>query len=121
MEAPATDCGSDLPTILAIFKNDPKSRSVNNLFQRLDLDPSSISLSLCIYIYIYIHTYIYIYICGRPYYVLTEHLDVFPCESDGLNAFHCNSCYGMPMSVPYWKVCANVRLHMFPVLFEVLN
>ena len=35
-------CGSDLPSVLGLFKNDPKSRSVNNSFQRLDLDPNSI-------------------------------------------------------------------------------
>ena len=32
----------DLPTILGIFKNDPKSRSVNIFFQRLDFAPNSI-------------------------------------------------------------------------------
>ena len=68
-----------------------------------------------------IYIYIYMYICGRPYNVLTDDLDVFPCEFDGLDAFHRNFYHGTPMSAPYWKVCANVRLHMFPALFEVYN
>jgi hypothetical protein len=37
-----TDCGSDLPTILKILKNERKSRSVNNFLQPLDLDPNRI-------------------------------------------------------------------------------
>ena len=36
-----TGHSDDLITILAIFKNDPKSRSVNNSLQRPDLDPYS--------------------------------------------------------------------------------
>jgi hypothetical protein len=42
MENTPTGCGSDLHTILRILKNDRKSRSVNNLFQPLDLDPNRI-------------------------------------------------------------------------------
>jgi hypothetical protein len=38
-----TGRANDLPTMLAIFKSDPKSRSVNNLLQQLDLDPNSIT------------------------------------------------------------------------------
>ena len=37
-----TWCGSELLTILVIFKNDPKSRSVNNSLQHSDLYPYSI-------------------------------------------------------------------------------
>ena len=33
--------GSDLSTILGIFKNHPKSRGVNNSLQQLDFDPNS--------------------------------------------------------------------------------
>ena len=36
-----TGCGSDLLTVLRTFTNDPKSKSVTNLFQRLGLDPNS--------------------------------------------------------------------------------
>ena len=43
MENTPTGCADDLPSILAIFKNDPKSRSVNNSLQRPDLDPGSIN------------------------------------------------------------------------------
>ena len=43
MENTPTGCGSDLPTILRIFKNDRKSRSVNNFLQPLDLDPNRIN------------------------------------------------------------------------------
>ena len=32
-------CGSHLPTILGTFKNDLKSRSVNNCLECSDLDP----------------------------------------------------------------------------------
>ena len=32
MEDTPTECADDLPTILGIFKNDPKSRSVNICF-----------------------------------------------------------------------------------------
>ena len=42
MENTPTGCGSDLPTILRILKNDRKSRSVNNSLQPLDLDPNII-------------------------------------------------------------------------------
>ena len=42
MENTPTRHGSDLPTILRIFKNDRKSRSVNNFLQPLDLDPNRI-------------------------------------------------------------------------------
>jgi hypothetical protein len=42
MENTAIGCGSDLPTILRILKNDRKSRSVNNFLQPLDLDPNRI-------------------------------------------------------------------------------
>jgi hypothetical protein len=38
----STGCGSDLPTILRILKNDRRSRSVNNSLQPLDLDPNRI-------------------------------------------------------------------------------
>jgi hypothetical protein len=36
-----TGCGSHLPSILRPFKNDPKSRSVNNFLECTDLDPNS--------------------------------------------------------------------------------
>ena len=36
-----TGCCSDLRPILGIFKNISESRSVNNAFQQLDLDPNS--------------------------------------------------------------------------------
>jgi hypothetical protein len=42
MENTPTGCGSDLPTILRILKNDRKSRSVDNFLQPLDLDPNRI-------------------------------------------------------------------------------
>ena len=42
MENTPAGCGSDLPTILRILKNDRKSRSVNNFLQPLDLDPNRI-------------------------------------------------------------------------------
>jgi hypothetical protein len=42
IENTPTGCGSDLPTILRILKNDRKSRSVNNFLQPLDLDPNRI-------------------------------------------------------------------------------
>ena len=42
MENTPTGCGSDLPTILRISKNDRKSRSANNFLQPLDLDPNRI-------------------------------------------------------------------------------
>jgi len=42
MENTPTGCGSHLPTILRILKNDRKSRSVNNTFQPLDLHPNRI-------------------------------------------------------------------------------
>ena len=42
MENSPTVCADDLPTILGIVKNDPKSRSVNNSLQQLDFDPNSI-------------------------------------------------------------------------------
>jgi hypothetical protein len=42
MENTPTGCGSDLPTILRILKNDSKSRSVNIFLQPLDLDPDRI-------------------------------------------------------------------------------
>ena len=38
MENTPTGCGSDLPTILRILKNDPKSRSVNNFSQRSNFE-----------------------------------------------------------------------------------
>ena len=37
-------CGSDLPTILGNFKNEPTSRSVNICFQRPNLDPHSVQV-----------------------------------------------------------------------------
>ena len=37
-----TGCADDLPTILGILKNDPKSRSVNNSLQQLIFYPNSI-------------------------------------------------------------------------------
>ena len=37
MENTAAGCADDLPTILEIFKNEPKSRSVNNYLQQLNL------------------------------------------------------------------------------------
>ena len=42
MENTPTGCGSDLPTILRILKNDRKSRSVNNFLECSDLDPNSV-------------------------------------------------------------------------------
>ena len=42
MENTPTVCGSDLPTILGILKNDGKSRSVNNSLQPLNLEPNRI-------------------------------------------------------------------------------
>jgi hypothetical protein len=42
MENTPTVCGGDLRTILIILKNDRKSRSVNNCFQPVDLDPNLI-------------------------------------------------------------------------------
>ena len=42
MENTPTGRADDLPTILGIFKNDPKSRSVNNSLQQLDFDPNSV-------------------------------------------------------------------------------
>ena len=41
MENTPMGCGSDLPRILGMSENYPKSRSVNNFLQRLDLDPNS--------------------------------------------------------------------------------
>ena len=41
MEDTPAGRADDLPTILGIFKNDPKSRSVN-IFQQLNFDPNSI-------------------------------------------------------------------------------
>ena len=37
----------DLPSILAIFKNNPNSRSVNKSLQQLDFDPNSIKDCVC--------------------------------------------------------------------------
>ena len=34
--------GSDLPTILGMFKHDPKTRSVNDSCELLDLDPNTV-------------------------------------------------------------------------------
>ena len=42
MENTPTGHADDLPTILGIYKNHPKSRSVNIFFQRSDFDPNSI-------------------------------------------------------------------------------
>ena len=39
-----TVCADDLPTILGDAPNDPTSRSVNILFQQLDLHPNSIAI-----------------------------------------------------------------------------
>ena len=39
MENTRTGRGSDLQIILGILKNEPKSRSVNNCFQQVVLDP----------------------------------------------------------------------------------
>ena len=41
MENTPTGCAVDLPTILGIYKNESKSRSVNISFQRLIFDPNS--------------------------------------------------------------------------------
>ena len=41
MENTPTGCADDLPTILGIYKNDPKSRSVIIFFQRLDFAPNT--------------------------------------------------------------------------------
>ena len=41
MENTPTGCGSHLYTILRTFKNDRKSRSVNNSLEWSDLDPNS--------------------------------------------------------------------------------
>lgn len=40
MENTPTGRADDLPTLLGIFKNEPKSRSVNIAIQRPDLDPN---------------------------------------------------------------------------------
>ena len=42
MENTPTGCADDLPSILGIFPNDPKSRSVNNSLQQLNFNPNSI-------------------------------------------------------------------------------
>ena len=42
MEDIPTGFADDLPTILGIFKHDPKSRIVNISLQRLDFAPNSI-------------------------------------------------------------------------------
>ena len=42
MQNTSTGCGRHLPTILGIFKNHSKSRSVNNFFKCSDLDPNSV-------------------------------------------------------------------------------
>ena len=47
MENTPTVCADNLPTILGIFKNEPKSRSVNNSLQQLDFDPNSIKDVFC--------------------------------------------------------------------------
>ena len=39
LENTPTVCGDDLPSIVKNFKNDPKSRSVNNSLQQLDFFP----------------------------------------------------------------------------------
>ena len=44
MENPPTVCADDLPTILGIFKNDPKSRSVNIFSSGWILTQNSINL-----------------------------------------------------------------------------
>ena len=41
MQNTPAGCGSHLPSILRTFKNDPKSRSVNNFLECSDLDPNS--------------------------------------------------------------------------------
>ena len=43
MENTPTGRADDLPTILRIFKNDPKSKSVNNSLRQLDFHPNSIT------------------------------------------------------------------------------
>ena len=47
MENTPMVCADDLTSIRGIFKNDPKSRSVNNSLQRLDLDSSSVICFCC--------------------------------------------------------------------------
>ena len=47
MENTPTGCGSDLPSILRTFKNDPKSRSVNNFLECSDVDPNSRKQTQC--------------------------------------------------------------------------
>ena len=47
MENTPTGCGDDLLTILGIFKNDPKSRSVNIFVQLLDFLPNSLEKIIC--------------------------------------------------------------------------
>ena len=42
MENTPTGCGSDLPTILRILKNDRKSKSVHIFVRPLDLNPNRI-------------------------------------------------------------------------------
>ena len=72
MENTPAGCGSDLHTILGIFKNKPKSRSVSIFVQRLDFDPNSVYFMLpanappstgCWHIYV--RTGLRIYHCGR--------------------------------------------------------
>ena len=41
MENTPTGCADDSLSILSIFRNDPRSRSVTNLLQQLDCDPHS--------------------------------------------------------------------------------
>ena len=44
MENTLTVRADDLPSILGILKQDPKSRSVNDFLQQLDFDPNSITV-----------------------------------------------------------------------------
>ena len=44
MENTPTGHADDLPTMLGIFKNAPKSRSVNLFVQQLDFDPNLIKI-----------------------------------------------------------------------------
>jgi hypothetical protein len=41
MQNTPAGCGSNLPLLLRTFKNDSKSRSVNNFLECSDLDPNS--------------------------------------------------------------------------------
>ena len=47
MENTPMGCADDLSTIMGIYKNDSKSKSVHNSLQQLDFDPDSIKGFVC--------------------------------------------------------------------------